>query len=138
MCDYSLAEIRNRLALEGEELATHRFRTHTVGLISPCDLACGESSVTAVCIPPGANLVLTGIPAYLQVRWGVKEEEPVVFTQTSMEVNRHRDAVQFSNGNTFLLQELPEGLRVTVRSLGSSDTAPLQGTAVPAEQASLL
>jgi len=122
MCDYSLAEIRNRLALEGEELATHRFRTHTIGLISPCDLACGEGSVTAVCIPPGANLVLTSIPPYLQVRWGVKEEEPVVFTQTSMEVNRHRDAVQFSNGNTFLLQELPEGLRVKVCSLGIEAT----------------
>jgi len=133
MCDYSLAEIRNRLALEGEELATHRFRTHTVGLISPCDLACSESSVTAVCIPPGANLVLTGIPPYLQVRWGVKEEEPVVFTQTSMEVNRHRDAVQFTNGSTFLLQELPEGLRVKVCSLGSE--APVaEGTATHVEQ----
>src|SRR5690349_20792117 len=29
MCDYSLAEVRNRLAVEGEELVVHRFSTHS-------------------------------------------------------------------------------------------------------------
>jgi hypothetical protein len=32
MCDYSLMGIRNRLAVEGEELVTSRFSTGSVGL----------------------------------------------------------------------------------------------------------
>lgn len=133
MCDYSLAELRNRLAQEGEELLTHRFPTHTVGLASPGDLASSPSLVTAVCIPPGAKLVVRGLPAYLQARWGVTEEEPVVFTQTSLEVNRHRDAVLFPNGHISLLQELPEGLRIEVRSLGGEPVVA-EASRMPQEQ----
>ncbi len=131
MCDYSLGELENRLAVEGEELILHRFPTHSLGLASPADLAstcCDQAAVTesgaprsvvpAVCIPPGARLVLSGIPVYLQTRWNVTETEAVVFTQTSMEVNRHRDAVRFSNGHESLLQNLPEGVRAKVISLG--------------------
>ncbi len=149
MCDYSLGEIHNRLAVEGEELVVHRFPTHTLGLASPADLGAGcapcaqhtlwqqvreaidqvfgpTKSVPAVCVPPGARLVLSGIPSHLQRRWNVTEEEPVTFVQTSMDVNRHRDAVQFCNGHESLLQNLPEGLRVRIVSLGaetSSETA---------------
>jgi hypothetical protein len=141
MCDYSLGEIRSRLAVQGEELVVHRFPTHTLGLASPIDLGAGSQPcaeqtlwqqvkdaieqvfgpskfVPAVCVPPGASLVLSGIPAHLQHRWNVKEEEPVTFVQTSMEVNRHRDAVRFHNGHESLLQNLPEGLRVRIVSLG--------------------
>ena len=34
MCDYSLTGIPNRLAVEGEELVVHRFRTGSLGLAS--------------------------------------------------------------------------------------------------------
>jgi hypothetical protein len=141
MCDYSLGEIRSRLAVEGEELVVHRFPTHTLGLASPADLGAGSATcceqslwgqvrdaieqmfgpskfVPAVCVPPGATLVLTGIPTHLQRRWEVQEEEPVQFIQTSMEVNRHRDGIRFRNGHESLLQNLPEGLRVKIISLG--------------------
>jgi len=150
MCDYSLGEIRNRLAVEGEELVVHRFPTHTLGLASPADIGAGSSPcceqtlwgqvkdalgqvfgptkfVPAVCVPPGANLVLSGIPTHLQRRWNVGEEEPVLFVQTSMEVNRHRDAIRFRTGHESLLQNLPEGLRVRVVSLGG-DQAEVRET----------
>jgi len=144
MCDYSLAEVRSRLAMEGEELVVHRFPTHTIGLASPGDLGrgattCGQGVwsqvkellgqafgpakfVPAVCIPPGASLVLSGIPAELQRRWHITAEEPVVFTQISMQVNAHRDAVRFQNGHESLLQNLTEGIRVRVISLGGDQT----------------
>ena len=32
MCDYSLAVLPKRLAVEGEELIVHRFRTGSIGL----------------------------------------------------------------------------------------------------------
>jgi hypothetical protein len=35
MCDYSLAGVPNRLAVEGEELVVHRFPTGALGLASP-------------------------------------------------------------------------------------------------------
>ena len=38
MCDYSLMNVPNRLAQEGEELVAHRFPTGSLGLASPCDL----------------------------------------------------------------------------------------------------
>src|SRR6266568_7397685 len=104
MCDYSLGEIRNRLAVEGEELIVHRFPTHSIGLASPADLRpkSGPSArdqnlwqriknlfapafdchnAPAVCIPPGACLILKGIPLDLQRKWGVGEEESVLFVQ---------------------------------------------------------
>jgi hypothetical protein len=34
MCDYSLAGVPNRLAVEGEELQVHRFPTGALGLTS--------------------------------------------------------------------------------------------------------
>jgi hypothetical protein len=42
MCDYSLCGIPNRLAIEGEELVVHRFRTGSLGLASPADLQMRE------------------------------------------------------------------------------------------------
>jgi len=81
MCDYSLMAVPNRLAHEGEDLVAHRFPTGSLGLASPADLKraaepCPKSRTTfwraiveffdppetrpvaAVCIPPGARLVL--------------------------------------------------------------------------------
>ena len=39
MCDYSLAEVRSRLAVEGEDLTVYRFPTGTLGFTSPVELA---------------------------------------------------------------------------------------------------
>jgi len=137
MCDYSLCGLPNRLALEGETLEVHKFTTGSMGLASPIDLHRPQEEAprkgfwqtmkslfqtrfqpeTAVCIPPGADLILKGIPAALQQRYGVEEEEGVKFVQTSAAANTHRDAIQFENGRIAGLQELPEGLQVEVLSL---------------------
>src|SRR5262245_7521332 len=121
MCDYSLCGIPNRLAAEGEELVVHKFSTGSMGLASPADLPVPEALrettkktfwqsvksffepsrvpavAPAVCIPPGARLILKDIPADLQRQCQVSDEENVVFTQISADVNSYRDAVRFSN-----------------------------------------
>ena len=55
MCDYSLAGIPNRLALEGEQLMIFRFPTGALGLTSPnASLWRFWSTQTpAICVPPG-------------------------------------------------------------------------------------
>ena len=141
MCDYSLGGLPNRLATEGEELMVHRFPTDSMGLasvndmqasgVSPCARSglwsriktwfaepCECLRIPAVCIPPGACLILMRIPPDMQRKWKLAEKESVIFVQTSAEVNEYRDAVHFHNGRETLLQSLPEGLRVKVVSLG--------------------
>ena len=133
MCDYSLAEVRNRLAVEGEELTIYRFPTGTLGFTSPGELQqpalrgwrawfSPRQVPCAVCIPPGAQLVLKDIPARLQSGLGVCMEEDVIFVQTSMDAGRHRDAVRFNNHQQVLLQRLAEGQRALVISLGGATT----------------
>jgi hypothetical protein len=142
MCDYSLCGIPNRLAAEGEELVVHKFSTGSMGLASPADLPVPEALrepgvkktfwqafksffeparqpavAPAVCIPPGAHLILKDIPQDLQRQCRVSEEEGVLFTQLSADVNSYRDAVRFSNGYQIRLQDLREGMRVEVLSL---------------------
>jgi hypothetical protein len=144
MCDYSLHEYQSRLAQEGETLIVHRFVSTTVGLTSPADLQAATTEktnqrrsgfwsslvdffseptekATAVCVPPGARLLLWKIPAYLRRKLNVGDEEEVIFTQLSAEANRHRDAVRFRSGREVLLQELEEGQRVSVISVSLPD-----------------
>lgn len=156
MCDYSLCGIPNRLAAEGEELVVHKFSTGSMGLASPADLpvpvARREPAVKktfwqsvksffepsrqpavapAVCIPPGAQLILKDIPADLQRQCRVLEEEGVLFTQLSADVNSYRDAVRFTNGYQIRLQDLREGMRVQVLSLaGVTEYTPVMAEAL--------
>ena len=69
MCDYSLAHFPNRLAVEGEQLVVHRFRTGTLGL-TPARFSLKQifspDSTPAVCVPPGARLLLQDLPERLQ------------------------------------------------------------------------
>ncbi len=150
MCDYSLGGLPNRLAVEDEELVVYRFPTHSVGLASSLDLqpkkcetpashqnlwcriknfvatAFECPSVTAVCVPPGASLILKSIPPDLREKWSVGEEETVLFTQTSAEVNTYRDAICFRNGCQVSLQQLSEGIPVRVVSLGGDPVTELE------------
>lgn len=143
MCDYSLAGLPSRLAVEGEELVIHKFRTGSKGLACPQDLCITPApaerktwwqrikaaladappapSAPAVCIPPGAQLLLKDIPKDLQRRWNVGVQERVFFVQTSALENSYRDAVRFESGAQPLLQEMREGMRVEVMSLGESE-----------------
>ena len=147
MCDYSLAALPNRLAAEGEELVVHRFRTGSKGLAPPAELEAllerrdpatptsfwkwlkgvFESStscpnVTAVCVPPGAQLMLKNVPQDLQTQWRIEDEEAVQFVQLTAAENTYRDAVELRNGRQVLLQNLREGMHVKVLSLGAVET----------------
>ena len=140
MCDYSLHVYPNRLAVDGEELVVHRFGGASLGLVSPGDLQtvmarteCDtlwckikqwfkaqwelQPNVPAVCVPPGARLMLADIPKGLRRELRVGEVEEVKFVQTGAEPNTYRDAVRFENGREILLQALDEGQRVLVLSL---------------------
>ena len=139
MCDYSLGGLPNRLAVDGDELMVHRFPTYSMGLAPAADLrseiaSAGNqslwrrvksffaltpfcSNIQAVCIPPGASLILKNIPDDLRRKWSVGEEETVLFTQISAEAHTYRDAVCFRNGRQVSLQHLTEGLLVRVLSL---------------------
>lgn len=149
MCDYSLHALPNRLAVEGEELVTHRFPTSSIGLASPADLEkanrkCESSAlgtnwwqrlkswlnpsplriekVPAVCIPPGARLRMRHIPDDLQKELGVGSCEEVTFVELSASAYRYRDGVRFGNGREILLQYLDEGLRADVLSLAGAES----------------
>ncbi len=76
-----------------------------------------EKTIPAVCVPPGARLVLKDIPKGLQRELELAEVEEVKFVEISADVNTYRDAVRFNNGRQLLLQALREGQRVTVLSL---------------------
>jgi hypothetical protein len=154
MCDYSLHTFPNRLATDGEELVVHRFAAGSLGLASPADLAPvvsasgpanfwswsrvkqwfrGQSSawdaqnrVPAVCVPPGARLIVRDIPKSLQRELCVGEIEEVEFVETTTQVNTYRDAVRFHNCRQILLQELREGQRVRVVSTTITEMEPVE------------
>src|SRR5215813_9868833 len=120
MCDYSLAGIPSRLAVEGEQLVVHRFPTGSLGLASPCpslSRSWSAKQTHAVCIPPGARLLLLDIPKDLQQQFGVRETEEVTFVQLSATPNQFRDAIRFQNGRTVRLHELRKGMGVQVLKL---------------------
>jgi hypothetical protein len=78
-------------------------------------------AVCAVCLPPGAKLLICDIPPRLQQQWGTGERETVVFTQTSAAANTYRDAVRFASGCEVRLQEFREGMRVRVMDLSGTE-----------------
>jgi len=130
MCDYSLAALRSRLAVENEELVIYRFPTGTLGLTSPDELEkykqesrglrawfSPPKTPCAVCIPPYARLLLRDIPQRLQRQLGIGSIEEVVFIHMSALSGRHRDGVRFSNNQEILLQHFAEGQRARVLSL---------------------
>ncbi|HZP61798.1 MAG TPA: hypothetical protein VFB28_00155 [Terriglobales bacterium] len=145
MCDYSLMGVPNRLACEGEELVVYEFRTGSRGLTpadAPQNQAIRERKLAqrfrsllkalfeepkgekvAVCIPPGARLLLRDIPEDVQKSFCVRATEEVSFTQLTAKAYEYRDAFRFTNGREILLQRLNKGQRVTVLqvSFGAED-----------------
>jgi len=85
-----------------------------------------EKRVPAVCIPPGARLMLRDIPKNLQREFTVGEVEEVQFIETTADVNTYRDAVRFQNGRQVLLQQLREGQRVQVLSTAVEEFEPAE------------
>lgn len=151
MCDYSIESYNTRLALDGEALVIHQFRSGSIGMADPREKPwmppilmwlgyaldglmshwLGVQSALslerrrqrcAICIPPGAQLVLYDIPANLQHDLGVGETERVEFIQTSARAYTYRDGVRFANGKCVLLQALSPGQRVDVVSVMLTET----------------
>lgn len=130
MCDYSLTGLPNRLAVEGEELVVHRFPTGSMGLAPACPSLSrwwSGKQTPAVCVPPGARLILFDVPEGLQRDLAVGPSEEVTFVQLSATPYQYRDAVRFRSGREIRLQDLKEGLRVDVRSLSSGDSETAEG-----------
>jgi len=144
MCDYSLYTVKNRLACESDDLVLHRFDTGSLGFcaaaelqqeMSRSQLARGWSSfvrwlfprkqcgLTAVCIPPGARLLVVEVPKNTRAGFELLEMESVEFTQLSERSYAYRDALMLPGGETVLLQRLPEGLRATVTMLSPEEEA---------------
>ena len=152
MCDYSLMGVPNRLAVEGEQLVVHRFRSGSLGLAAPLDLepvnpAAGQPkgrwarlklffnppeqpTVWAVCIPPGARLIIEDIPASLQRALEIGPIELATFTQVTAPgssfgefeaAGSYRDTVRFKNGREARLQELCSGQHVWVMDLSGGE-----------------
>jgi len=144
--------IPNRVAVSGDDLVVHRFQTGSVGLASASDLRKGQGrrkvqshgfwprlseffnppdiqSPPAICIPPGARLLVQDIPSKLQHEGGFQEVEEAVFIQVTAQVNTFRDAVRFHNGVELLLQRLDEGQRIRVLELSTAEktAAALEG-----------
>ncbi len=149
MCDYSLYSVQNRLAQEGDELFLHKFETGTRGFVDANDLLKmtpgtgakaqawsarikswfrpSPSRLPAICIPPGARLLLTDIPERVQKALHVGPEELTVFTELSDRTYSYRDALLLPNGARVRLQDLPEGIRAVVWSLSSEGSSEPSG-----------
>jgi len=140
MCDYSLMMVQSRLAVDGEELVAHRFRSGTVGLVSCFDFSCWQSKrpvgwkarvkswfsadeepAPVVCIPPGARLLLYGVPKSLQQEFHIEESVEATFTEISAQEGQHRDALRIGNESILMLMLLPEGQRLKVLRLSSEE-----------------
>ena len=154
MCDYSLQGLPNRLAVEGEQLVTYRFRTGSIGMASPTEIAARScerpkpvehrswwaafkawmagpiepEDVCAVCIPPGTRLLMSRIPDRLRRELFLNPVEDATFIQLSAEAFQFRDAVRFAGGRELVLQSIPAG--VTFQVLRTEPREPANGTRV--------
>lgn len=146
MCDYSLMALPNRLAVCGDELVVHRFELGTLGLAPSSEVArqAKEAEIpsglaflqrvkkwlypplpaecTAVCVPPGARLLVRDIPKKMQQIFCLQGPvQEVTFTQIG--TVGFRDAICFHNGTKVLLQRLDVGQRVKVLALSAEDAS---------------
>ena len=149
MRDYSLHTIRTRLAVEGEELVLYRFESGVLGFASAVDLQNTQSflmdepqtfwsrlkeivfgrraaQIPAVCVPPGARLLLDGVPHDVQASLQVAPSEVVVFADISDRSYSYREALLLPDETRVLLQDLPAGVHALVLTLSGE---PVQGLA---------
>src|SRR5262249_17491299 len=98
--------------------------TGTLGL-APALLQPGADfspgSIPAVCVPPGARLLLRDIPERIQQALNVGPVEEVTFGEQSADAFRYRDAVRFGNGRETLVQQLACGQSVFVLRLDGAE-----------------
>src|SRR5260370_40783760 len=91
-------------------------------------------AVCAVCVPPGARLLLQDIPEHLQHNLKVASSEEVTFIQMGMDAYTYRDAVRFESGLEVRLQRLIPGQRAKALQLSSEQL----GESVPYQRPGVL
>ena len=73
----------------------------------------------AVCVPPGARLLLDGVPRNVQTSLQLASSEVVVFADISDRSYVYREALLLPDKTRVLLQDLPEGVHALVVALSS-------------------
>ena len=152
MRNHSLQEVPERLAVQGEVLVSYRFRTGSVGLASPGEIAGSKGvwqgigvrpswwsswkrkishilksdTTAAIRVSPTARLRVNSVPDDIQAEFGVSAIENVNFVQLNAEGCLLRDAIRFRNARHVLLQRFGEGIWFEVLSDGSNDREPLE------------
>jgi hypothetical protein len=135
MRDFSLQGVRERLAVKGEILVTYRFRTGSIGLVSPVEIAAAKLSIwkrllhpglrpgenAAVRVSPGTRLRVNPVRDQICGEFDVSAMEDVTFVELSAEACRYRHAIRFRNGRHVLLQRFGEGVSFKVIADGSND-----------------
>jgi hypothetical protein len=117
MCDYSLQNVRSRPAAVGDNLFTRNFGTGTRGF------AASEDLNLAVCLLPGTEVSFPeGISITHRSFFGWPRRTVSYATAIFRQINKrsagtHHDAVEFPDGHTVLLTNLPEGQLATVLQL---------------------
>jgi hypothetical protein len=86
--------------------------------------------IPVICVPPGAQLLLSGIPAAVQACLCVQSSEIAVFTELHSRNYSYRDALLLPNATRVLLQDLPEGIHATVLSTSSGSSTQEENFAV--------
>jgi hypothetical protein len=139
----------------GEILVTYRFRTGSIGLASPLEMAakgvqCKIGSrgswwsawkfrmdrlrrpdkSTAVRVPNGTRLRIKCVPNEIRQEFGVDAREHVNCVQLGAEAGE-RDAIRFRNGRHVLLQRFGEGVWFEVLADGSHDQKPDEDPEIP-------
>ena len=155
MPDFSLQKAPRRVAVAGELLVTYRFRTGSIALASPLEMAakgvrCKIGSrrswlsawkfridclrrpdkSAAVRVPNGTRLRIKSVPNEIRLEFGVDAMEHVNCVQLGAEAGE-RDAIRFRNGRHVLLQRFGEGVWFEVLADGSHDQKPDEDPEVP-------
>jgi hypothetical protein len=117
MCDYSLHNVKSRLAKVGDKLTTRSFGTGTRGF------AASEDANVAVCVLPGTELSFAGevicqTTGLFPWRNKILNHTTAIFRQVNKQrVVAHHDALEFADGQIVLPTLLAEGQHATVLQL---------------------
>src|SRR5262249_45554133 len=117
MCDYSLHNVKSRLAKVGDKLTTHHFNTGTVGFAAP------ENTNMAVCVLPGTEIAfatkVSCLPrSFFGWKAGIVNHTTAIFRKINKDnPHTHHDALEFADGQIVLLTRLIEGQEATVLQL---------------------
>lgn len=147
MCDYSLMMVPNRLAVCGEELVAHKFRSGSIGFVGCRSYENWREQrrcwgfwdhlkyyfvdepepAPVVCMPPGARVRLFTLGSELQHEFRVSSSAEAVLNQLDPQEGRHRDVLCFDDGAVVSLQLLAEEQKLKVLWVSSESLEAVVG-----------